>query len=450
MKQVLQLLIVIMVLLPVSLLGKEVELENLSELDLSTAQVIALSDNPGLEAAKARVIQATDRLKQARALYYPTVDLSASMGQTRLSDNNYALQQSGAAAEQTKKSYGLSLSASWVIFDGFARKMTNLMAQQGAEESLQAKRDGQRLLLQSVAGAYYGAQLANYDIAIARADEEFNRRQLEDARVSYDQGAVSLSTVLNFEIQVNSAKTRILQAERAYQVTLYGLAVLMGRQEAELPVDLKLVSLTMIEQKNYSSPRVEDLLPIAFLTRPDVKMMEQLVQRSQANVEKLKSENYPTIAVKSSVDGESSENIGLEEDDFGSSIGLTLSYNLFRGWGDEARIAEAKSVHREAQYDMKRLRNQVTLEVREAVADLLLAQKQLLLQRETTELVSRTRDLVEVGYSAGQESLVRLNEAQRDLVKSQSNLALALVAVYNLSFGLETVTGASLESIGVE
>ncbi len=450
MTKCLKIVAVFLIFFPVSLQGGEIELEHLTELDLSTAQAIALSQNPGLAAARTRVTQAKDRLEQARSLYYPSIDLSASIGQTRLSDKTYQLQQSNPSAEQTVESYGLSLSASWVVFDGFARKLTNLIAEQGTEESLQAKRDGQRLLLQSVAEAYYGAQLANYDIAIARADEEFNQRQLEDAKVSYDQGGASLSTALNFEVQVNKAKTSILQSERAYQIALYGLAVLMGREEAELPQDIHLADLSMIEEGNYSRPLVVDLLPIALAERPDVKRLEQVVHRSKANIDRLKSENYPTISLRGSVDGESNEHIGLEEDEFGSTIGLTLSYNLFRGWGDEAKIAEAASFYKEAVYDMQQLRNQVNFEVREAVADLLLAQKQLVLQRETTELVRRTRDLVEVGYSAGQESLVRLNEAQRDLVRSQSNLALALVAVYNYRHSLDTATGVTLQSFSAE
>jgi outer membrane protein TolC len=437
-------IIAIMVFLPVSLKGAEVELEKLTELDLLTAQAIALSDNPGLAATRARVVQARERLEQARSLYYPSIDLAASMGQTRLSDNSFDMQQPGSSGERTREYSGVSLSASWIAFDGFARKLTNLMAEQGAEGSFQAKRDGQRLLLQSVADAYYAAQLANYDVAISRADQGFNQRQLDDARVSYDQGAVSLSTVLNFEIQVNKARTQILQAERAYQIRLYGLAVLMGRKDAELPSGLQLTSLVMIEEEQYSQPLMEDMIVLAFSERPDVKMLELMVERSRAYVDKTKSENYPKVAVRGSVDGES-DNYELEEDEFGTSLGLTLSYNLFRGWGDQANTAEAVSASREAVYNMQQLRNQVSFEVREAVADLQLAQSQLVLQRETTELVRRTRDLVEVGYNAGQESLVRLNETQRDLVRSQSNLALALVGLYNIRYGLDTVTGVSLQ-----
>ncbi len=88
-----------------------------------------------------------------------------------------------------------------------------------------------------------------------------------------------------------------------------------------------------------------------------------------------------TRVVQGSVDGESSEDYGLEESDFATTIGLSLTYNLFRGFGDEAKIAEVASSHCEVVYDIQQLRDKVHFEVREAIANLLLAQKQLVLQR---------------------------------------------------------------------
>ncbi len=48
---------------------------------------------------------------------------------------------------------------------------------------------------------------------------------------------------------------------------------------------------------------------------------------------------------------------------------------------------------------------------------------------------------MEKEYNAGQASLVRLNESQKDLTTAQSNLALALVALRQAWVELETRTG---------
>jgi outer membrane protein len=90
-----------------------------------------------------------------------------------------------------------------------------------------------------------------------------------------------------------------------------------------------------------------------------------------------------------------------------------------------------------------------TSDIRSSVALVTSAQTQLALQRENVELVQRTRDLVEKEYNAGQGSLVRLNEAQRDLTNAQGSLALALVALRQAWVELETRSGIILATYGI-
>ena len=131
-------------------------------------------------------------------------------------------------------------------------------------------------------------------------------------------------------------------------------------------------------------------------------------------------------------------------DDFGSTVSLNLSYNLFRGGGDRARIAEAKAYKREVVRTLDQQKNKVQSEVRQAITRLEQARAQLLLQRASVKLVEQSRDLVEEGYKAGQESLARFNEVQRDLVRTQSRLALSLISLYTNRQSLKTATGESL------
>ncbi|MCH7910780.1 MAG: TolC family protein, partial [Candidatus Hydrogenedentes bacterium] len=84
---------------------------------------------------------------------------------------------------------------------------------------------------------------------------------------------------------------------------------------------------------------------------------------------------------------------------------------------------------------------------RRSLETLTAAQQELLIQRETTQFVERNRELVEREYRSGQGSLVRLNEAQRDLIAQRGRLALARVVLRQSWFDLKTATGETLESI---
>ena len=60
-------------------------------------------------------------------------------------------------------------------------------------------------------------------------------------------------------------------------------------------------------------------------------------------------------------------------------------------------------------------------------------------------LLKENRDLVEKEYRAGQVSLVRLNEAQRELTSAQTRTASALVALRQSWYSLMSETGQLTE-----
>lgn len=422
-------------------------LDDVQILNLATAQQIALADNPSLAAAAERVEQARQRIEQARALYWPTVDAGGTAASNRMSQNDAPLQSmllGGAEIDRNTENYRLSLGASWLLFDGFSRKFSNLIAEYGQQETEQARRDGMRLLLQSVAESFYGAQLAQYNKAIAEADFSFNSKQAREAQVSMDAGAGSLSAVLNFQVQMNNASTDILLAERDYDLALYGLAVLLGRESGEMPEGIKLARMDMVEENAFYALSLDQLLEAATDNRPDLLRQELSLQRADSTVGANQASLYPRLALNGTVDGTRQSDVDFGGDDFGSTVSLNLSYNIFNGGGDQARIAEAKASKREAARTLEQQKNKVQSEVRQAITRLEQARAQLKLQRASVKLVEQSRDLVEEGYKAGQESLARLNEVQRDLVRTQSRLALSLISLYTNRQGLQTATGESL------
>jgi outer membrane protein TolC len=437
---------------PAFCLAGSVDLEKLDQLDLRTAAKIALEQNPSLAAAAARVTQARERVAQARARYWPTVDAEGSGARVDLSRNDYeeALAQArffnpAATVEDPQDHYRAGLTANWVIFDGFERKFANLSAQYGEQRSEAARSDAQRLLLSAVATAYFQAQLSNEDIAIAKADEAFNLRQLEEATARRRLGTGSLSEKLNFQVRVNSAVTNRIQAEVAFETNRIALAALLGLPGAAFPAHVPLAPLAEETDKEMIPPAPEPLVEYAHRNRPDLIEADLALKQAEADIRRAQARFYPTVNLTGTVDGSREEDLRFEGDDVGNSVGLNLRYNLFSGGADSARYREARARKRESEKSLENRVLAASSEVRTSAARVASAQRQVALQRDNATLVQQTRDLVEKEYNAGQASLVRLNEAQRDLTTALGRLALARAALRQAWFTLETDTGRILE-----
>ncbi len=460
------------------------------ELTLEDAKRIALEANPSVAAARERIIQAESRVTQARSAYFPTVDASAGYNQTRLpsSDVDAARQaatlgpfqglgqrlpqqiqiaqqrgtpllttlatQAGSAGFQAWRGrrdvedrfseYNAALSARWVIFDGFGREYAHSAARTAARESRAAFQDVRRQLLSAVAQSYYFAQLAREDIVIADADLAFNERLLEEAKARQEAGTGPLSDVLTFEVRLNASRSARLRAVQDYRMALVALAELMGFGAGSYPEGFRLADLPAPPEAAMADLDPGELFSAALEGRPDLRRERLAVERARTNTGQQRADFLPTVSARLSYNA-NRESSSISSRDFATNIGVEVSYNIFSGGRNRAQLQEARAAEREAQLNARGAELDITAEIDERVEELRTAREELRIQEANAGLVERNRDLVERGFLAGQESLVRLTEAQRDLVEARGRHAFAQVSVLQAWQNLQAATGAILE-----
>jgi len=454
-------------------------------LNLEAAQRRALADNPNLQAVEMRVRQAAERVRQARASFFPSVDFDWTATHTQLPDSTVreartsiqsgfmstlsrtlsmpivsplttgstlatAAYQSSAAYNAVPDSidnYNVSITVGYALFTGFARKHAYAMARFGEQETQAAADEARRLMLEAVAQTYYGAQLAGERVTITDADKAFNTRLLEEAHARNRAGAASLSEVLNFEVRWRASEAQRISAKQDFHLALIALAALMGITDANLSEDTALTPLEPATEAEFSLPEFETLFNSAWELRPDLEGSRYAVNRNEANVGLQRAAYYPTLTAFASKDASRSSSGNFEGQDFSSTVGVGLSYNLFAGGKRRAAVAEAKQAKKEAEYRLQAAEITVAQEVREALARLETAQQQLQLQVENAGYVEQNRDMVQKEFQAGLTSLALLNQAQRDLVEAQATLALARVSLRAAWHSLKTATAETLSNV---
>ena len=405
--------------------------KDITVLTLEDAQNIALKNNPSFRSKYYAIAAARASYYQTFSGYFPTLNASFSAGQN-LGRNH----DKKGWYNSNSATFAPQLSGSLLIFDSFRREM-DILAQKHNWKSTEASEDdARRLLIQAVANAYNAVLLADAQMNIAKEDMKFNKDMLRDTKLKFDAGAVSLSEVLNFQIQYNQAESNLNTAQYNYATNKYALAQLLGLTEGTIPETVKFP--TKPAEDVDVLPNVSIYLDMALANRPDLKALREQLEVSKYNYWASFASFGPTFSANYSVGYSDNHNHNLRTSSPGdpyfihtyggnASYSLNVNWNLFNGGNDffAARAAQARMV--QADYNLAQNWIQVIVDVRIAYDNYVTTVKQMKLYQTTFELTKKTRDLVKAEYDAGSTEITRMNEAQRDLVNAESNYVSAII-----------------------
>lgn len=433
-------------------------------LTLERAREIALRANPDVHAAQARLQAALARITQARSLYYPLVTFthnSTRTFHTPASRNRLptslqpaptvptdttltstdvltallnALQRpllgdtdTGRGDRNSFSEHATAFTVSWTVFDGFMREARILSAKYLHSAAGLSLADVERLLVLAVDAAYYQVQLAEEQLRIARADEEFSREQLSVSERLLGAGRAIQSDVDNFRVRLLFAQTNVVEAEGLRDTGRVALAELMGLSGTELPPTLPLSPLAVEGALDLTAPDAGHWLELAVQNRPDLAQLERIVESRKEDLRAAQGLLMPAVNVSGSWGFDRASNLRYENDDQSSAAGIEFRWDVFTGFRRPAVIRESEALLAESQAMVNRMKLTIEREVRQSVIDVRNAQEQIRLQTENLQTARETRAVVQALYEGGKETLTRLNEVQRDYVEADAQLALARI-----------------------
>lgn len=450
-------------------------------LGLADARRIALEANPDVHAARARLEASLARIAEARSFYFPQVAAVHNSTRTLQTSNRLSRFYKSIAPDESFpvipenptlidifntfvqqvrsrdtlsvgnqnsfSDHSTSLTATWLLFDGFAREARLLGAKHAYHASAMGVGEVERLLVRAIDVAYHQAQLGREQIRIAQADEQFSTEQLTHAQRNFEAGRMSRADVLNFEVRVRAAQVNVVAARGLRETGRVVLAELMALPGARLPGNVKLAELEDDGEAPLEPPDADEWIDRAMRLRPDLAQARYVLEARAEKVNLAKGQFSPQVSLQGSWGLERSSNLRYEDGDQASAIAVEVRWQLFTGGFRTSQLRRARADWWEAHAGLESKRLEVAADVRQAVVDVVDAQEQVKLQRANLGSARENRRLVELEYRAGKSSLVRLNEAQRDLVQTEVDLARARIRLRQAWSDLRAAGGAYAEDV---
>lgn len=388
----------------------------------------AIEHNKDVKVALANVQRARALRGESRAAFLPQVGGSGAATRSKSSD------AASSGNGQVGNNYDAGFDASWEldIFGGNRRAAEAANARLGS-----ARAEYQNVMLSTlaeVARNYYEARGLQKRIAITESnakllEETFN---LIDARLQAGEASEFDASRARGEYQLTRARIPNLQAD--LHASIFTLSVLLG-----LPPE------ALLEEMSAQSPlpTPPDIVPVGLRSdmlrrRPDVKMAERELAASVADIGVETAELFPKFFLTGDV-GSQARVFGDLFSAAGGvwSLGSLVQWSVFEGGAIRARIKaeEAESEAALATYEKA---------VLEALAD-----AETALTRYGQELETRKRldagvqsrrqsvALANELFDAGEEDYLAVLDAEReltgsedDLVISETNSIIKLIALY--------------------
>ena len=411
-------------------------------LTIEKAKQTALENNPGIQQALARIRSARAILGQAYASWFPTISAGGGYFYRHV-DMQPDWQPDIRVKEDITETTG-NLKLNWLLFNGFARRAETLAAKYGVEQAKQTHANTQWLLMESVATAYYQAQLARENIRIAEKNAEFNRALEKNATIRREVGTASRSEMLNFSIRTVQAESDSIDASRNFTIACTVLGELMGLSGTELTTELS----RSPDQGEITDtiPSYAQLIAVALKNRPDLLAIDAGIAAAEQRKNAAKGSWLPSIGLSAGLNytrQEGADPLQVERDRY---AGLTASWDIFTG-GRRSAEFQGKKAEMFALEEEKRLKIlSIQSGIRQAVANAVAARKQLQRQEKARKMTQQVRHDIELLYRTGSATLTRLNEAQTDLVRAEG-LAASSRAQYLLALEkLRSESGLIAES----
>jgi len=394
-------------------------------LTLDEAVDLALSENPTIKVAELEVARYDYVKRQTWGNLLPQLTASGSYQRSIVKS-----EMRGGISFGADNTFALQGDLTLPLF---APQVYRTMKMNDAERAaaVEAARASRIDLVAEVRKAFYNILLAEQSLAVLHESEATVRRTVEDTRLQYDNGLASEYDLLTAQVQLSNLRPTILQTENSIKLAKLMLKMYLSiPEEVEIEVDGELDGMRdeVLAGTDGLSADVSENSNLRTL-----ELQEELLRRSlrAANAGRLPSLGAFGSATYTGNDMEPFMGMGAGD---GSkyfwthpiSVGVQLSVPIFAGLTRMNKSREIKNQIAQLSIQRDYARQQIDVQVRSALNDLLTARETMFAQERTVEQARKAYRISDTRYRAGAGTILELNSAQLSQTQAQLNFSQAI------------------------
>ncbi|MGF1563510.1 MAG: TolC family outer membrane protein, partial [Geminicoccaceae bacterium] len=399
---------------------------------LEEAIAAALVSNPdvGVVRADRRAVQ--QELRQARALWLPSVDVTAATG-PEYTDNEFR--------NEDLMTWESRIALRQLLFDGFATQAEVDRQLARVDSSARRVRESSEAVALDAVEAYLDVIRQQAIVREAQINIDNHSRILGFTRDLANQGRGGISDVRQVESRLATAQATFAQAngDLADAKARFQRVVGIPIGETEIP-----------EPPEGALPLdAEQAAALAREASPTVEILRSDLDVARANLRASRSGYYPEFTAE--VGASANHNIdGVRGRDNDAQALLRMNYNLFRGGGDVAREREAFARVEEAKFALEQAQRDSEEQARLAFNALTTASNETVALRDGVTASRRTRDAYREEFQLGQRRLLDLLTAENELFLSRTNLVTSEIVEDFAVYQILANTGQLLETLEID
>ena len=369
----------------------------------------AIHNSPDVNATAADRRAVEQEIRQARAGYYPRVDVDAGIGKEHTHSPGTRA-RTGGGVTLTREEVGIALDQ--MIFDGFltkneVRRHTARTNSRAYTVHGQAEVDG----LNAVR-AYINLLRREELVALAEENLDIHKRTNDQVQLRSEQGVGRKADSEQSLARLSRAETNLIAEKGNYLDEVANFIRVVGKPPGDLD--------DPYNPSNTIPASVEQAVQRSIDNHPVIKSAEADIESAYAQRDTAKSPYYPRLNLQ--VGARRDRNIeGIEGEDESAYAMLRLRYNIFNGGRDKARIQETVEQIDQAKEIRDSAVRQVEQSTRLSWDAFDTATKQLSFFEKNRDATIKTHEAYKQQFNLGQRTLLDLLDSANEMFVAKSD-----------------------------